>query len=264
MNRIDATFAKCKEENRKALVMYTTAGDPDIATSAKVLDTIATNGADVIEVGVPFSEPMADGPTIQLAMERALNSGTKLDLIIEMITEFRKSHETPIVLFSYYNVIMNYGVEKLAEKSAEVGIDGWLIVDVPYEEYDEVKPSLSKNGVQLITLLAPTTPEDRAKMILEEAEGFVYYITVTGVTGARTELPADLAENLAMITKHSPAPVVAGFGVSSGEMASVVSKHADGVVVGSALINKMANADSVEQGLADSKALVQELAAALK
>jgi len=264
MNRIDSTFAKCKEENRKALVMYMTAGDPDIQASAQLLDTIAKNGADVIEIGVPFSEPMADGPTIQLAMERALNSGTKLQQILDMIVEFRKKHDTAIVLFSYYNVIMNYGVEALAEKSAEIGIDGWLIVDVPFEEYDEVKPVINKHGVQLITLLAPTTPEDRAKMILAEAEGFVYYITVTGVTGARKEIPTDLAENLAMITKYSPAPVVAGFGVASGEMAKVMSAHADGVVVGSALVNKMASAETVEQGLADSKEFVKELSNALK
>lgn len=264
MNRIDATFKKCKEENRKALVMYTTAGDPDIATSLKLLEIIAENGADVIEIGVPFSEPMADGGTIQLAMERALNSGTKLQHILDMIVEFRKKYDTAIVLFSYYNVIMNYGVEKLAERSNEIGIDGWLIVDVPYEEYDEVKPILQKHNIQLITLLAPTTPEARAKMILKEAEGFVYYITVTGVTGARTELPTDLAENLAMITESSPVPVVAGFGVSSGELAKVVAQHADGVVVGSALINKMANAENEEQGLRDSKNFVIELSEALK
>ena len=264
MNRIDSTFAQCKQEGRKALVMYMTAGDPDISASAQLLDTLATNGADVIEIGVPFSEPMADGPTIQLAMERALNSGTTLVQILDMITEFRKKHDTAIVLFSYYNVIMNYGVEKLAAKSAEIGIDGWLIVDVPFEEYDEVKPMLNNHGVQLITLLAPTTPEDRAKMILEKAEGFVYYITVTGVTGARKEIPADLVANLDMIKSHSPAPVVAGFGVASGEMAKVMSAHADGVVVGSALINKMTNAPTVEQGLSDSTAFVKELSAALK
>lgn len=264
MNRIDSTFSRCKEENRKALVMYTTAGDPDIEASARLLETLAENGTDIIEIGVPFSEPMADGPTIQLAMERALDSGTKLSQILDMIVEFRKKYDTAIVLFSYYNVIMNYGVEKLAKKSAEIGIDGWLIVDVPYEEYDEVKPLLNENEVKLITLLAPTTPEDRAKMILEEAEGFVYYITVTGVTGARKEIPTDLQENLAMITKHSPVPVVAGFGVASGEMAKVVSEHADGVVVGSALINKMAKAESVDQGISDSSEFVKELAGALK
>ena len=244
--------------------MYTTAGDPDIDTTLALLDTISKNGADVIEIGIPFSEPMADGATIQLAMERALKAGTTLGLILDMIVEFRKNHETAIVLFSYYNVVMNYGVEELAKKSAEIGIDGWLIVDVPYEEYDEIKPHLSKNGVQLITLLAPTTPEERAKMILEEAEGFVYYITVTGVTGARKELPTDLAENLAMISKHSPVPVVAGFGVASGDMAKVVAEHADGVVVGSALINKMANAKSIKEGLSDSTNFVKELADALK
>lgn len=263
MNRIDATFKACADENRKALVMYLTAGDPNMELSSKVLSTIASNGADVIEIGIPFSEPMADGPTIQLAMERSLNAGTNLEQILDMVAEFRKSHETPVVLFSYYNVIMTYGVEKLAEKSAEIGIDGWLIVDVPYEQYDEVKPLLNKNGVHLVPLLAPTTPEERAKMILEEAQGFVYYIAVTGVTGERSEIPADLVENLNMIKKHSPVPVAAGFGVSSGEMAKVMAEHADGVVVGSALIKRIASEKSNEEIIADCSAFAKELSSAL-
>ena len=264
MNRIDSAFATCKKEGRKALVTYSTAGDPNIALSAKIIDTIAENGADIIEIGVPFSEPMADGPTIQLAMERSLNAGTHLQLILDMIVEFRKKHDTPIVLFSYYNVVLNYGVEKLAKESAEIGIDGWLIVDVPYEEYKEVKPALTKNGIQLITILAPTTPKERAKEILSEAEGFVYYISVIGVTGARKELPADLAENLGFITENSPVPVVAGFGVASGEMAKTIATHADGVVVGSALINKMAKAKTNAQGIRESASFVKELVTALK
>jgi len=265
MNNIDKVFEKCNSENRKAVVTYTTAGDPNINDTLSILKTLAKNGADILEVGVPFSEPMADGPTIQLAMERALNSGTKLSDIIKVIREFREEYkDTAIVLFSYYNVIMNYGIEELAKVSEEIGIDGWLIVDVPFEEYDEVKPLLQKHNVSLITLLAPTTPEERAKMILKAAEGFVYYITVTGVTGSRNEIPQDLADNLEMIKKHSPVPVVAGFGISSGEMAKTMSKHADGIVVGSALINKINDADSITEGLKDAEEFIIELASAVK
>lgn len=264
MNRIDLTFEKCRAENRKAVVPYLCAGDPDLETTEQLIIEMANNGADIIEIGVPFSDPMADGPSIQAACQRSLDKGTTLKKIIAMVRRIREKTEVALVLFSYYNVLFKYGFEQLAADAAEAGIDGMLIVDVPFEEREEVLPALKANGLHFINLLAPTTPEDRAEMILKEATGFVYCITVTGITGARTELPADLAERLERIRQMSPAPIVAGFGISSGEMAARIAPHADGVVVGSAFVNRLAKAESPEQGISDSLGLLEELAAACR
>lgn len=264
MNRIDKTLKGCRDQGRPALVMFVSAGDPSLETSERLITEISAAGADIIEIGIPFSDPMADGPAIQAASQRALAAGANLPAILAMLKRLRKKLQTPFVLFSYYNVIMQYGVEKLAEISADIGIDGWLIVDVPAEESGEIRPALNATGIRWITLLAPTTPPERVEKLVEHAEGFVYYITVTGVTGAREKLPKELEENLEKIRSASPVPVVAGFGISSPPMARTVARHADGIVVGSALIQIMAQAENTDEGIRESAAFVSSLAEALK
>ncbi len=263
MNRIDHTFSRCRESGRKALVMFVSAGDPDLATTEKLIPAIVDAGADVIEIGVPFSDPMADGPAIQAASQRALAAGTTLRGILAMVSRLRKKVDTPFVLFSYYNVIMQYGVEALARDSVAAGIDGWLVVDVPAEEADEVRPIIAAEDLHFITLLAPTTPPDRARRLLADSTGFVYYITVTGVTGARDTLPEDLESHLQCIRSMTDLPVVAGFGVSSPELARQVGGHADGVVVGSALIQTLAAAATPDEGVAACAEFVGSLSAVL-
>lgn len=264
-DRIATSFAACRHERRKALVSYITAGDPSLAVSEDLVLAVAAAGADIIEIGVPFSDPMADGPVIQAASQRALAAGTTLAGIVAMARRLQKRGlTTPLVLFSYYNVILQYGVERLAADSAAAGFDAWLVVDVPAEEAAELEPVLARHGISRIVLVAPTTPPERAAAIVAAARGFVYYITVTGVTGARREMPADLAENLAVLRRAAPVPVVAGFGISSPEMARVVGAHADGVVVGSALVKIMGEAAAPADGIRHAAAFVASLAAALR
>lgn len=263
MNRIDTTFDACRADGRKALVMFVSAGDPNLAVTETLIREICANGADVVELGVPFSDPMADGPTIQAASQRALAAGATLSGILDMVRRLRETIDTPFVLFSYYNVLFSYGMAKLARDAAAAGVDGMLVVDVPFEEMGEIRPDLERNQLHLISLLAPTTPPERAKRILAQAEGFVYYITVTGVTGARSELPENLAEELAQIVAVSTVPVVAGFGISSPEMAQSVAAHADGVVVGSALVKRLNAAETIEAGIADCAQFVASLAESL-
>jgi tryptophan synthase alpha chain len=264
MNRIDRAFQTCRAEGRKALVSFVCAGDPDLAASARLVTAIAGAGTDIVELGVPFSDPMADGPTIQAASQRALAAGTTLAGVLEMATRVRQTTAVPLVLFSYYNVIFHYGIERLAAAAARAGIDGVLLVDVPFEEMGEVQPALDRFGLPIIRLVAPTTPPERIALITRNAGGFIYCITVTGVTGARQQLPDDLSEQLGRVRAVSPVPVVAGFGISAPEMARTVAAHADGVVVGSALVQRMAGPGSVDDRIADCAHFVGELASALR
>ncbi len=264
MDRIEAVFAKCKAENRKALVAYVTAGNPNLAVSEKLIDAVLDSGADILELGVPFSDPMADGPVIQKAGLIALQAGTTLPDIIAMAGRIRKRTDKPMVLFSYYNVMLSHGLEKLAEDCVTNGIDAWLVVDVPMEEREEILPVAEQYGISLIPLVSPATPHDRMAEIVKGARGFVYYITVKGVTGARAELPADLSEHLGALRKVSPVPVVAGFGIASPEMAAMTGKYADGVVVGSAIVRIMDEYSDHDQAITATAEFVRGLAGALK
>ncbi len=264
MDRIALAFANCRAAGRKALVAFVTAGDPDLAASERLVTAVAGGGADIIELGVPFSDPMADGPTIQESSQRALVAGTTLAGILEMVRRVRLETQVPLVLFSYYNVIFQYGVERMAAAAAKAGVDGILLVDVPLEELSEVEPAFGRFGLPVIRLVAPTTPPDRIARITEKAAGFVYCITVTGVTGARSELPDDIGAQLERVRASSPVPVVAGFGIASSEMAKAVAAHADGVVVGSALVKRMAGPGSVDERLTACRQFVAELADALQ
>ncbi len=265
MNRIDQMFELCRQEERKALIVFVSAGDPSLEFTRRLIPALTEAGADLIELGVPFSDPVADGPTIQQASQRALAGGATLPAILEMAADLRRSDtRTPLVLFSYYNLVLHYGAERLAAVSGENGIDGWLLVDLPMEEEEEVLPCMKKHNLYKIPLLAPNTPAVRISGILRQAKGFAYYITVAGVTGARTELPPDLAEHLAEVRRMSPIPVAAGFGVSTPEQARTVGRQADGVIVGSRLINVLHQAENEEAAIKAGCELVRGLAQALR
>ena len=263
-NRIDRMFARCREQGRKALIVFLSAGDPSLGATSQAVRALAAAGADLVEIGVPFSDPMADGPVIQAASQRAIRAGFRMDALLEELTTLRRETDLPSILFSYYNVLLKYGIEKLAAASPDAGIDGWLLVDVPREEADEVQPHLDLNGVYRIPLVAPTTPRERIPYLLEGAGGFVYTITVKGITGTRTELPSDLAERLALVKSCSPLPVAAGFGVSGPAMAAAIAQHADAVVVGSLIVKTLAGKDAFEHNLERAVALVRDLARAMR
>lgn len=237
MNRIDLKFKELRESGRKGFVGYLTAGDPDIKTSERNIRMAVKNGLDVLELGVPFSDPTADGPTIQQASQNALKNGMTVKKVLGMVASLRNDFASlPIVLFGYSNPFFRYGYEKICADAAEAGVDGMLIVDMPFEEAGEIRGCMKERGLHFIQLVAPTTPKERAEVILKDAEGFVYYIMVKGVTGARTSLVSDVSERVALIAECTNLPVAVGFGVSSGKQAAEVAKGADAVVVGSALI----------------------------
>ncbi len=263
MNRIDDVFEKCKKNGRTALIPFITAGDPSLDVTEQVVEQFVAQGADIIELGIPFSDPMADGPTIQAACDRALKTGVTMDEILAMVARFRECGiNTPFVLFSYFNLIYHYGVDALAKACREVGIDAWLTVDLPVEETGEIMDALKENELHWIALVAPTTPEERLEKILQQAGGFIYYITRIGVTGARTSLPRDLKEQLDMIRRHTSLPIAAGFGISSPEMVQTIKREADAVVVGSKIIKTLHEKPTIAAGIQAVGDLVQALSCA--
>ena len=235
-SRIDTTFQRLRQAGRKGLIGYLTAGDPDLETSLKDLRSAIASGIDLLELGVPFSDATADGPTIQEASQRALASGMTVGGALDIVRELRRDQELPIVLFGYANPFYRYGFERLARDAAGAGADGLLVVDMPFEESTELRRCLKAAGLAFIYLAAPTTPPDRARLMLRDATGFVYYIMVTGVTGARDDLAPDVAEHVATLRRCTSLPVAVGFGISRGEQARAAGAAADAVVVGSALI----------------------------
>jgi tryptophan synthase alpha chain len=235
MTRIAETFAALRSRGEVALIPYITAGDPDLDTTFRLVHELARRGADLIELGVPFSDPMADGPTHQRAAERALRSGTSLGRVLELVQNLRRTLTVPLILFTYYNPVFRYGGERFARDARQAGADGVLCVDLPPEEADELKRETDRQDLDLIFLLAPTSSLSRLHIVLTRARGFVYYVAVTGVTGARATLPPDLSEMVRRIRAISPVPVGVGFGISSPEQAAQVASVADAVIVGSAL-----------------------------
>lgn len=235
MTRISETFAALRSRGEVALIPYITAGDPDLATTFHLVHELARQGADLIELGVPFSDPMADGPTHQRAAERALRSGTSIARVLDLAQNLRRTLTVPLILFTYYNPVFRYGGERFARDARQAGVDGVLCVDLPPEEADELKRETDRQDLDLIFLLAPTSSLSRVRTVLTRARGFVYYVAVTGVTGARATLPPDLGEMVRRIRAISPVPVGVGFGISSPEQAAEVASVADAVIVGSAL-----------------------------
>jgi len=236
MNRIQQTFETLKKQNRKALVGFLMGGDPDLEISENHCREALQNGVDVLELGVPFSDPTADGPVIQAAGRRGLEAGTTIDGVLKLAGRLRKDFDTPIVIFGYANPFFSYGYARLAKAAAEAGVDAFLVVDLPFEESNEFKSHLDKQGLDFISLVAPTTPAARLSLILKNARGFVYYIMVKGVTGERAGIPTDVSEHLARLRQNTSLPIAAGFGVSDGVQARSAARYADGVVVGSALV----------------------------
>jgi tryptophan synthase alpha chain len=236
MGRISDKFQSLKARGEKALVTFVTAGDPDLATTEEVVLELERAGADLIELGVPFSDPMADGPTIQLSSERALASGTTLPGILELVRRLREKTQVPIVLMGYFNPIFAYGAERFAEDAAQASVDGLLVVDLPPEEAAELQEATDRFGLDFIFLLTPTSDASRVETVSRLGRGFIYYVSVAGVTGARTQVADSLADRVAGVRASLDLPMVVGFGISTPEQAAQVAKVADGVVVGSALV----------------------------
>jgi len=236
VNRITQTFQILRRQGRKALIGYLTAGDPDLKTSERNIRAALANGLDILELGVPFSDPTADGPSIQAAGQRALASGTNLKQILALAARLRRSFRIPMILFSYANPLFRYGYEALCRDAARAGIDGILAVDLPFEEADELRTPMKRHGLLFIQLIAPTTSPERARRLLADADGFVYYILVKGVTGTRKRLVLSAKKNIDRLRTCTDLPIAAGFGISNGAQARKAARHADAVVVGSALV----------------------------
>jgi tryptophan synthase alpha chain len=259
VSRLAGTFETLAAAGRTALVPYLTVGDPDVAVTRDCVLAAVDAGADVLELGVPFSDPMADGPVIQRSSARALAAGTSLRRVLELVGELRAHVSQPIVLFGYYNPFMQYGLDVLARDVRAAGADGLLCVDAPPEEAGELRAAADGAGLDLIPLLAPTTPPARARMIASTARGFLYFVSVLGVTGARDRLPPELPDMVGRIRRVTALPIAVGFGVQTPEQAGWVASFADGVVVGSAIVRE------VEQGgAADAPARVGRLVASLR
>jgi len=237
MTRIEEKFKELKLKNQSGLILYLTAGDPKLKITEQLILKLEQAGADIIELGVPFSDPTADGPTIQRASQRALKNYFSLDDILGMVERVRTRSQVPLLLFSYYNPIFKYGEERLVKRLKEVGIDGILVVDLPVEESENLAKLCKKIGINLILLATPTSNSSRLKAISKNSSGFIYYVSVTGITGARKELPKDISENLAKVKKITKLPIAVGFGVSTPGQAQALGKIADAVVVGSALVS---------------------------
>ncbi|WP_135506871.1 tryptophan synthase subunit alpha [Roseovarius aestuariivivens] len=247
MTRIDATFAKLKKEGKKAFVAYVMAGDPDYETSLEVVKGLPGAGVDIIELGLPFTDPMADGPTIQLAGQRALEAGMTLQRTLDLATEFRKTDDTtPIVLMGYYNPIYNRGVDTFLIDAKAAGIDGLIVVDLPPEEDDELCVPAQKAGLNFIRLATPTTDDKRLPKVLSNTSGFVYYVSITGITGAAAAEAAEVAPEVARIKSQTDLPIVVGFGIRTPETSREIASVADGAVVGSAIVAKLGEGERPE------------------
>lgn len=236
MDRLTQCFTTLNKHDNKALVTFITAGDPDLATTAEMIHLLEEAGADIIELGMPFSDPMADGPTIQLSSERALAADTTLHGILAMVNSVRATSSIPIILMGYLNPIHSYGYERFVTDAAKAGVDGVLLVDMPPEEAGEFLGVANSHGLNVIFLLTPTSDSARIATVARLGRGFLYYVTVTGVTGARQQVSSSLASELGRIRNKVKLPIVAGFGISTPEQAASVAGLADGVVVGSAII----------------------------
>ncbi len=266
--RIDARFAALKAEGRAAFVPYVMAGDPDAATALAILRGLPAAGADIIEVGFPFSDPMAEGPPIQRAALRALDKGMTLKGVLELIRTFRDADQsTPVILMGYTNLLVSWGYEAFARAAAEAGVDGVIIVDTPPEEADDLTDALDAAGLSLIRLATPTSDDRRLETVVRRTSGFVYYVSVAGVTGVKEAVAAEVAPAVERVRKASGLPVAVGFGIKTPERAAAIARVADAVVVGSALVDEVAaaiemNEDVTERVLSKVESLAKSVRAA--
>ncbi|NEY91960.1 tryptophan synthase subunit alpha [Tabrizicola oligotrophica] len=257
MTRIDDTFARLKSQGKKAFVSYIMAGDPDVATALAVMKGLPAAGVDIIELGLPFTDPMADGPTIQLAGQRALEGGMTVDATLQMVRDFRAADQkTPIVLMGYYNPIYSRGVDRFLAEAKEVGIDGLIVVDLPPEEDAELCIPAQKAGLNFIRLATPTTDAKRLPKVLQNTSGFVYYVSVTGITGSAAAQAGEVGPEVARIKRSTELPVIVGFGINTPEAARTIAGVADGCVVGSAIVKEV----GAGKPAADVLAFVADLA----
>ncbi|AEM78933.1 tryptophan synthase subunit alpha [Thermoanaerobacter wiegelii] len=258
MNRIDKKFEALKGEGRKALITFITAGDPDIETTYDIVLALEEAGSDIIELGIPYSDPLADGPTIQASSQRALNKGVKIPDIMKIVEKIRLKSDIPLVYLVYYNSIFKYGIQKFLKESKDVGIDGLIIPDLPIEERKDISEEADKYDIYLIPLVAPTSKE-RIKLITENGKGFVYCVSITGVTGAREDIETDIEEYMKMVSQYTNMPKAIGFGISTPEMAKKLKDFSDGIIVGSALVERIAKGYNKSEMLQEVKSFVSSL-----
>lgn len=264
MNRIEERFARLRREGKKAFIVYIGAGDPDLEATRRLAVAFDAAGVDVLELGVPFSDPLADGLVNQLAAQRGLESGTTPPKVLETVAAIRRESQIPIVLYIYFNLVHRAGMERFIEQAARAGVDGLLVLDLPPEESDGYETLMQRAGLCYIYLIAPTTPEERVAFIARRGSGFLYYVSREGVTGMQEQVAANLAERVARIRAHTNLPVVVGFGISNPEQARLVARVADGVVVGSAVVDQIARHGRSPELVPRVSAFVQSLATAVK
>jgi len=265
MSRIAQTFQELKEKGEKALVAYVTAGDPDLDKTRQIIVGLKEAGVDILEIGVPFSDPTADGPVIQEAAQRALKKGTTLAKILDLIEDLRKTTDLPpVVLFGYYNPIYAYGIERFAERAQAAGVDGLLVVDLPPEEAGELRRDTDSRGLDFIPLIAPTTSEERMGLIARQGRGFIYYISITGVTGTAKPDTESVKRYIARIRACTDLPLVVGFGISTPEQARAFAPLADGIVIGSAFVRLIAEHADRPDLVAQVSALARQIKEAMR
>ena len=264
MNRIVDKFAQLKRDGKKGFIVYIGAGDPNLAATRDLALAFDKAGVDILELGVPFSDPLADGLVNQLAAQRGLESKTTPPKLLKTVSEIRKKSEIPIVLYIYFNLIHKVGMEKFIRGAAKAGVDGLLVLDLPPEESDNYEALMKKSGLCHIYLVAPTTPEDRMEFIVKRGSGFIYYISREGVTGMQSRVASNLAQQVSKIRAHTKLPVAVGFGVSNPEQAKLVAQNADAVVVGSAVVNQIAEHGKSKDLVKRVSEFVKSLAEAVK
>ena len=236
MNRIDKKFIELRKKKKKAFIAYLTAGYPDLTTTEKIALQLEKGGVDIIELGIPFSDPLADGPTIQNASQKSLAKGTNIGSILKLVRRLRKKTDMPIVFMTYYNPVYQYGIQKFVKDSIAAGSDGIIVPDLPVEESEELVKASKKSDFKTIFLAAPTSTTERLKEIARHSSGFIYYVSLMGVTGAREKLPGDLIASIKKIKRMTAKPVCVGFGISTPLQAALASRYSDGIIIGSALI----------------------------
>ncbi len=263
-SKLDHTFATLRQRGEKALIAYVMAGDPSLQDTEQLVVELEQAGADIIELGVPFSDPIADGPVIQQAAERALRSGTSLRTILSMVTRLRARTQIPLVLMAYYNNIHAFGPERFCHEAAQAGVDGVIMPDMPPDEAGPLRGPAAAAGLPLIFLLAPTSTEERRTFVARQSQGFVYYVSLTGITGAKLHNMADVAKNVEKIRKVTRVPVAVGFGVATPEDAAKVAAIADGVIVGSAIVKQIAAYGQKPEMVKHVAGFVRSLKAAMR
>lgn len=258
MNRIDERFASIRKTGHKALITFITAGDPDINLTYDLVLTMEKAGADIVELGIPYSDPLADGPTIQASSVRALKNGIKISHIMNTVKKIREMSSIPLVYLVYYNSIFKYGIEKFIAEASNVGIDGFIIPDLPIEERKDIIKEADKYGIYLIPLVAPTSKE-RIKLITQNGKGFVYCVSTTGVTGVRHDIETDIKEYMKTVSQYTNMPKALGFGISGPDMANKFKQYCEGIIVGSAIIEKVAEAHNKTEMLSEVEKFVSSL-----